>query len=157
MCQNPKCPGYNQGKNQGDKFEYIFDVVFLPPPSPVLAKIHSRLAYDVTCTEDVGPPTKFRFNVGPALQPIDDSMLVNRLRRWPNTNLSQGLLYTLRKHVTCNQRCFNVDPQSSTVARHWNSIGWMYPVFWLLHYASDALTSRRQKHQITRYIGPMLM
>ena len=26
MGQNPKCPGYNEGKNQGDKFKYIFDV-----------------------------------------------------------------------------------------------------------------------------------
>ena len=39
-------------------------------------------------TEDVGlhVPTKFRFNVGPALQPIAGSMPVNRLRRWLNTN-----------------------------------------------------------------------
>ena len=55
--------------------------VLLPPPSPVLANIHSILAYDVPRTEDVGLPTKFRFNVGPALQPIVDSMPVNRLRR----------------------------------------------------------------------------
>ena len=26
MGQNPKCPRYNYGKNQGDKFKYIFDV-----------------------------------------------------------------------------------------------------------------------------------
>ena len=101
--------------------------------------------------------TKFRFNVGPALQPIAGSMTVNRQWRWPNTNLSPGLLYTLRKHVAFNQCCFNVDPQSSTLARHWNSIGWLYRVFLLLHYTSDALTSRHQKHQITRYIGTMLM
>ena len=41
--------------------------VFLLSPSPVLANIHSILAYDVPCTEDVSLPTKFRFNVGPAL------------------------------------------------------------------------------------------
>ena len=40
--------------------------VLLPPPSPVLANIHSILAYDVPDTEDVDLPTKFRFNVGPA-------------------------------------------------------------------------------------------
>ena len=34
--------------------------------------------------------TKFRFNVGPALQPIACSMPVNRLRRWPNTDPSLG-------------------------------------------------------------------
>ena len=68
--------------------------VFLPPPSPVLANIHSILVYHAPRTEDVGLSTKFRFNVGPALQPIVVSMPVNlRLRRWPNTNLSPGLLY----------------------------------------------------------------
>ena len=36
--------------------------------------------------EDVGLSTKFRFNVGPAFEPIAGSMPVNRLRRWPNTN-----------------------------------------------------------------------
>ena len=84
----------------------------------MLANIHSILAYDVPGTEDVGLPTKFRFNVGQALQPIAGLMPVNRLRRWPNTNVSHGLLYTLRKPVAFNQCCFNVDSQSSTLARH---------------------------------------
>ena len=125
----------------------------------MLASIHSILAYDVPRTEDVGLPTKFRLNVGPALQHIAGSMLFNRLWRWPNTNLSLGLLYTLRKHVAFNQCCFNVDPQSSTLARHWNSIGWLYRVFWLLHYAGETLTSRRQNtrwHDTFRAY-PMLM
>ena len=81
--------------------------VFLPPPSPMLANIYSILAYDVPRTEAVGLPIKFRFNAGPALHPIADLMLVNRLRRWPNTNLSPGLLYTLRKHVAFSQCCFS--------------------------------------------------
>ena len=55
--------------------------VLLPPPSQVLANIHSILAYDVPDAEDVVLPTKFRFNVGPALQPIAGSMPVNYLRR----------------------------------------------------------------------------
>ena len=75
--------------------------------SPVLANIYSIPAYDVPATEDVGLPIKFRFNVGPALQPIAGLM-----------NLPQGLLHTLRKHVSFNQCCFNVDPQSSMLARH---------------------------------------
>ena len=86
--------------------------VLLPPPSPVQANIYSILAYDVPDTEDVGLPTKFRFNVGPALQPIAGPMPVNP------TNLSPGLLYNVCKHVSFNQYCFNVDPQSSTLARH---------------------------------------
>ena len=92
--------------------------VFLPPPSRELARIHSIFAYDVSRREDVGLPSKFRFNVGPALQLIAGSIPVNRLRRWANTNLSSGLLYNLRKHVAFNQCCFNVDPQSSTLALH---------------------------------------
>ena len=51
----------------------------IPPPSSVLANIHLILAYDVPDTEDVGLPTKFQFNVGPALQHIAGSMPVNRL------------------------------------------------------------------------------
>ena len=80
MGQNPKCSGYNQRlfiskisdiinertKEQGKKY---IQRVFLPPPSPVLANTHSILAYNVPRTEDVGIPTKFRFNVGPASQP----------------------------------------------------------------------------------------
>ena len=85
--------------------------------------INSILAYAGTDTEDVGLPTKFRFIVGPALQAIACSMPVNRLRRESNTDLSLGLLHTLRKHVAFSQFCFNVDPQFSMLARHWNSIG----------------------------------
>ena len=65
MGQNPKC----------------IRIVLLPTPSPVLANIHSILAYDIPETDDVGLPTKFRFNLGRALQPIARSMLANRLQR----------------------------------------------------------------------------
>ena len=101
MGQNPKC----------------LRRISLPPPSPVLANIHSILAYDVPDTENVGLPTKFRFNAGPAL-PIAGLIPVNCLRRRRSTNLSPGLLFTLRKHVAFNQSYFNVDPQLSTLARH---------------------------------------
>ena len=59
-----------------------------------MANIHSILAYydDLFRTEDLGLPTQFRFNVGPALQSIAGSMPVNRLRRRPYTNISPGLL-----------------------------------------------------------------
>ena len=116
MGQNPECPGYNYGKNQEEK-RYL-QRVFLPPLSPVLASNHSILAYDVPRTVDVGLPTTSRFNVGPASQPIADSIPVNHLRRWPNTHPSLGLLYTLRKHVALTQCCFNVDPQFLPLARH---------------------------------------
>ena len=109
------------------------------------------LVYNVSRTEDVGLPTKFRLNVGPASQAIAGSMPVNRLRRWPNTNLSPGLLYTVRKHVAFNHCCFNVDPQSSTL-----ELG-DCTVFSDCCIILVTLSIPAQKHQITRYIGPMLM
>ena len=45
---------------------------------------------DIPSTEDVGLPTKFRLNVGPASQPIAGSMPVDRLQRWPNTNIAHN-------------------------------------------------------------------
>ena len=117
MGQNPNVQDIIR-KEPRRQIQIYLRCVFLPPSSPVLANIYSILAYGVLRTEDVGLPTKFRFNVGPALQPIAGSIPDNRLRRWPNTNPSLGLLYTLRKHVAFNQCCFNVDPQSSTLARH---------------------------------------
>ena len=124
-ARNPKCSGYNQRlfiSKISDIIREITNEVNIYFQR-VLANIHSILAYDVPRTEDVGPPTKFRFNVGPASQPIACSRPVNRLRRWLNTNPSLGLLDTLRKHVAFTQCCFNVDPQSSTLARHKNSLG----------------------------------
>ena len=34
------------------------------------------------------------------------------------------------KHGAFTQCCFNVGPPSSTLAQHWNSIGWMSHVYW---------------------------
>ena len=119
---------------------YLQRVLF-SPPSPVLATIQSILAHDVPRTEDVGLPTIFQFIVGPASQPIASLLSVNRLRRWPNTNPWLGLLYTLRKHVAFTQCYFSFKPLSLMLARHWNSLGWLYRVFWLQHvgdYAGDA-------------------
>ena len=99
-----------------------------------------------------GHTHQFRFNVRPASQPIAGSMPVNCLRRWPNTNPTLGLLYTLRQHISkyvaLTQCCFNVDPQSSTLAQ-----------VLLRHcYAGDAFhPGTRNTSRITRYIAPMLM
>ena len=60
-----------------------------------MANIPAILAYDVPGTEDVGSPTKFRLNVGPAVQPIACSM--------PFCDAGPTPLYTLRKHVAFNQ------------------------------------------------------
>ena len=91
MGQSHKCSEYNQIlliskisdiiKDQRDKLKYNYlQHAFLPPASPVLANIYSILANDVPRTDDVGLPTKFRFNVGLASQPIAGSMPVNRPR-----------------------------------------------------------------------------
>ena len=73
-------------------------------------------------------PTRLRFNVGPASQPIAGSMPVNRLRRWPNTTPTLGPLYTLR----------------GAAALLW---GWR----------CSLPGARKATTQITWYIGPMLM
>ena len=88
MGQNPKC----------------LRRVLLPPPTPVLANIHSILAYDVPDTEDVGLPTKFRFNVGPALQPIAGSM--------PSIVYDPTLIY----HWVCSILCANTWHSTDTVS-----------------------------------------
>ena len=132
--------------------------VVLPPPSPVLANIHSKLAYDVPRTENAGLPTKFLLMLGRRRS----TLLVQygqSSRHWPDTNPSLGLPCTLRKHVAFTQCCFNVDQQSFTLARIKTALGdctcfvtaacrWLYRWRFL---------SRRQKHQITRYIDPMLI
>ena len=115
MGQNPKCPEYKEkertketsSNNIFDVYMYSFHHHRRCWPSLAggvrtntsedcrmgLASIHSILAYDVPLTDDVGLPTKFRFDVGQALQTIAGSMPVNGLRRCPNTNPSLGLLY----------------------------------------------------------------
>ena len=54
----------------------------------------NRAAACLYDAHDVGLPTQFRFNVGPAPQPIVGSMPTNHLRRWPNTTPTLGHLYT---------------------------------------------------------------
>ena len=59
MGMNPNCPGYNYGKNRGDKLKYISSrSLFIPPPSPSIQYLPVNLA--VTCLHDthgVGLPT----------------------------------------------------------------------------------------------------
>ena len=88
MAQNPKCPGCNQRKNNGEKLKYqnISATLFLLPLSPVLANIHSIFA-SVSCCHvslDVGLP---------------HSPLLVQCRQivydaGPNTTPTLGLLYT---------------------------------------------------------------
>ena len=59
--------------------------LFIPPPSPVMANIHSILASKSCCvylyyTQDVCLPTQFRFNFGPVSLPIAGSMPTNQGR-----------------------------------------------------------------------------
>ena len=83
MGQNPKCPGLRKKQRDNLKYENL-QRLFLPPPSQVLTNIHSILASESCCnvslkcslprTHDVGLPTQIRYHVGPAAQPISDSM-----------------------------------------------------------------------------------
>ena len=78
------------------------------------------------------------------------------LRRWPNTTPTLGLLYTQRqhpsKHVSFTQYCLNVCLTCSTLARHWNSIGWLSCVC-LAAMRVTLCSSRRQK---SHYPGNMI-
>ena len=60
------------------------------PPLPLIS-LCTRL-YDVglPCTRNVGLPTQYQFNVGPASQPIAGSMPVNCILRWPNIETELG-------------------------------------------------------------------
>ena len=44
--------------------------------------VHISINYYLVHT--IGVPIQYRFNVGPASQPIAGSMPVNHIRRWPN-------------------------------------------------------------------------
>ena len=104
----------------------------------------------LTSYRDVGLPTKLRLNVGPALQPIAGSMPVNRLRRWPSTNLSPGLLLAQTRGIQCWPTFFDAGP---SLKQHWVIV----QCFLTAALCWWRFTFRRHKHQITRYIGPMLM
>ena len=86
----------------------------------MLGNIHSIFAYDVPRPEDVGLPTKCRFNVQPLRCPLlvqcrsivyDAGLTI--IHHWVCCILHG-------KHVAFSQCCFNVDPPSSTlVKQHW--------------------------------------
>ena len=122
--KNPKCSRYKQRllidkitdiirKEPRRQVKIYLQRVFLPPPLPVLANIHSILAYDV--------PRRTYRGCGPTHEMPVQCWASILAYCWfnacqPSTTL--GLLYTSRKHLAFTQCCFNVDPQSSTLARH---------------------------------------
>ena len=60
------------------------------------------LVVGLPCTDDVGLPTLFRFNVGTASQPIAGSMPTNRLRRWHQHYSNTGSVVYLGARVPAN-------------------------------------------------------
>ena len=62
--------------------------IFFTPEHTVTST--DKSVYDVPGTHNVGLTTQYRFNAGPASQPIAGSMLVNRIRRWPNIETELG-------------------------------------------------------------------
>ena len=78
------------------KLKYIFNVYFFH--YHLLATIHSIIAYDVPRTEDVGLPTKLRFNVWVFCILFANTwyssnvvlMLTLSLRRWPDIQATLG-------------------------------------------------------------------
>ena len=110
--------------------------VLLPSPSPVLANIHSILAYDVHRTEDEGLPTKF------------GSMLVQR--RSPLLVQCRSIVHdagpTLIHHWVCFILCLNTWHSPNAVLmwtpslRRWPVIETALGDSWLLHYAGTLST-----------------
>ena len=68
------------------------------------------LAYYVPHTENVGLPTKVRFNVGPASQTIAGSMPAIVNDAGPTLIYLRVCCILCSKHVAFNQCCLNVDP-----------------------------------------------
>ena len=113
MRQNLKCPG----KNQGDKFKYIFDLYSF---------YHHRRCWSTFIQYlptmyliSVGLP--IRFNVGPAMQPISVSMPVNHLWRWPNSKPSPAVYFAQTRGihpmlVQCWPTVFEAGP---SLKHHW--------------------------------------
>ena len=60
-----------------DKIQHVATAITLYAPDP-------------RRTRNEGLRTQYRFNFGPALQPIVGSMPVNRIRRWPNIETELG-------------------------------------------------------------------
>ena len=75
--------------------------LFIQPPSPVLANIHSILASESRCaclyeyTHDVGLPTQFLLSGGPEVQPIAGSIPVNCVRRSTRVGVNSGIEWEL--------------------------------------------------------------
>ena len=61
--------------------------LFLPPPTLIS---QCRRLCIVPGTHNVGLPIQWRFNIGPASQPIAGSMQVNRMRGWINIETELG-------------------------------------------------------------------
>ena len=104
--------------------------LFLPQPSLIS---QCTRPYD-----NVGLPTQYRFNVGPASQPIAVSILVNRIRRWPSIETELGdchvfaltairvTLYASKSHYPDNTihwpKCKMMLGQMMLGLRRWASI-----------------------------------
>ena len=134
MGQNPKCPGYIWGKNQGDKLKYIsLTGLFTQQPSPMLAKynINSKLASASGCH------VFLRYTRCRPTHPIPvqcwasvtahccfnaDKLSMTLAQHYSNTGSS---VYLAAERPS--KHCFNVGPASSTLARYWNGIAWLSP------------------------------
>ena len=87
-----------------------------------MAKISAQYFVNIiTVYYDVGLPTQFRFNVGPALQLIAGPTL---LQHWFSASYFYTSVYS--SHWTVNQCCFNVDPKCLTMAQQQPNILYKY-------------------------------
>ena len=180
MGHNPKYPGYNYWKSQGDK--YIFNVYAYSFhhhrrcwPTSMLCRVSFSLMnvlwyplisqctclYDVPGTHNVGLPTQYRFNVGPASQPIAVSMPANHTRRWLNieqnrvvipcllwlpyecTDALDPVRPLLGKHDILAQMWSNVGPRSATLGQHYsNQNPWVTNIIVNIFFSEDFLNTK---------------
>ena len=144
MGQNPKCSGYNRGKNQGDKFKYIFDVYSF--------RHHCRRY-----------PTLIQY--------LPTMYLVQRMlgQRCTHCGYNGGQSSTrLAQSITGSAVCFaqarGIHPMlfkcwpivfdaGPSLKQHWVYV----PCFPTASLCGWRFAFRRQIHQITRLIGPMLV
>ena len=110
MGQNPKCTGLIKERTK-ETSSNIYSTFFLSTTIAGAGQHSFNICLQCTSYRGCRPTHQIPVQCWA----IAGSMPVNRIRRWPNTKLSPGLLYTLRKHVALNQCCFNIDPQSSTL------------------------------------------
>ena len=134
MGKNPKSPGYNQGKDQGEKLKYIFNVDsfhhhrrfwptsirYLPVNSAALSLRYTRCrsTHPISVQWWARVAAHCWFNVG--------QLCTTLAQHHSNTERMSLLHQVYSNHWTANQCSFDVDPTCLTMAQQQPSILYTY-------------------------------